>query len=74
MNHELLTEFTAFCHAHPELTFWRALLQWIQEKHDNQFTNILVLKSSERLYDTSEWTGEDKPEILFAREFRDDKK
>lgn len=64
MNEESLTEFIAFCKAHPELSFWRALLQWVQEKHDKGFSRLFVYKDK-RLYDTFNWTGEDNPMVLF---------
>jgi len=64
MNHKLLTEFTTFCNTHPELTFWRALLQWVQEKHDKGFARLLFYKNK-HLYDTVNWTGEDSPVVLF---------
>lgn len=74
MNQDLLKEFTEFCEKNSDLLFWAALLEWAKQKHDKGFTALLMLKSNERLYDTSEWTGEDNPMILFGREFRDDKK
>ena len=64
-------EFTIFCQSNPTLTFWQALLKWIQKKYDNRFTRIIVeksLKDKSSLFDTKNWTGEDDPIYLFKDE------
>ena len=64
-NQEILSEFTSFCEAHPELRFWQAQLAWMKEKYDASFSAILVDKEGKK-YDTFNWTGEDNPAVLFG--------
>jgi hypothetical protein len=73
MNKPLLEEFTAFCLEHPDLSFWQALLKWIQEKHDGNFVSFLVKRrqaDGNHTYDTVNWDGEDNPVTLFKDELK----
>jgi len=73
MNKPLLEEFTAFCLEHPDLSFWQALLKWIQEKHDGNFVSFLVKRrqaDGNHTYDTVNWDGEDNPVTLFKDEIK----
>lgn len=66
---ETLKEFVEFSQAHPELTFWVALLEWSKEKHDASFSALLMEKNG-HLYNTIAWTGEDNPVILFGNQVK----
>lgn len=69
MNKQLLNEFTEYCEGHPDLTFWKALLGWIQEKHDANF-NAIVVRKAQAFYDTINWDGQDNPIVLFKDEIK----
>lgn len=64
MNEQLLNEFTQYCKAHPDVPFWRAILGWVQTKHDANFEQVLIRKGN-KVYDTVNWDGTDSPMVLF---------
>lgn len=66
---DTLQQFNEYCQAHPELTFWAALLEWTKNRHDASFGAILVEKNG-KFYNTVEWTGEDNPMMLFGNEYK----